>query len=66
MGTFKNVFEILIVQIPWGGRTLHLTSDMNYQMVESGFQVNGESWYFAKKNETPQDLFFKGTASNQK
>ena len=31
---FKNVFNILIVQIPGLGRTLHLTKDMNDQMVE--------------------------------
>ena len=35
MGTFKNVFRILIVQIPCGGRTLDLIKDMNDQMVES-------------------------------
>ena len=38
MGTFKNVFNILIVQIHGLGRTLHLTKDMNDQMVEFGFQ----------------------------
>ena len=43
IGTFKNVFNILIVQIPGLGRTLHLTKDMNDQMVEFGFQVKGES-----------------------
>ena len=43
MGTFKNVFNIPIVQIPGLGRTLHLTKDMNNQMVEFGFQVMGES-----------------------
>ena len=43
MGTFKNVFNILIVQIPGLGRTLHLTKDMKDQMVEFGFQVKGES-----------------------
>ena len=43
MGTFKNAFNILIVQITGVGRTLHLTKDMNDQMVEFGFQVKGES-----------------------
>ena len=43
MGTFKNVFNILIVQIPGLGRTLHLTKDINDQMVEFGFQVKDES-----------------------
>ena len=43
MGTFNNVFNILIVHIPGLGRTLHLTKDMNDQMVEFGFQVKGES-----------------------
>ena len=43
MGTFKNVFNILIVQIPGLGRTLHLAKDMNDQMVEFGFQLKGES-----------------------
>ena len=43
MGTFKNVFNILIVHIPGLGRTLHLTKDMNDQMVEFGFQVMSES-----------------------
>ena len=52
MGTFKNVFKILIVQIPGLGRTLHLTKDMNDQMVEFGFQVKGESIHFAKKQNT--------------
>ena len=52
MGTFKNVFNILIVQITSLGRTLHLTKDMNDQMVEFGFQVKGESWHFAKKRNT--------------
>ena len=28
---------------PGLGRTLHLTKDMNDQMVEFGFQVKGES-----------------------
>ena len=39
----QNVFHILIVQIPGLGRTLHLTKDMNDQMVEFGFQGKGES-----------------------
>ena len=43
MGSFKIVFNILIVQIPGLGRTLHLTKDINDQMVEFDFQVNGES-----------------------
>ena len=52
MGTFKNVFKILIVQIPCRGRTLHLTKDMNNHMVDSHFQVKGKSWHFAKKRNT--------------
>ena len=43
MGTFKNVFNILIVQILCSGMTLHLTKDMNAHMVDSHFQVKGES-----------------------
>ena len=43
MGTFKKVFNILIVQITGLGRTLHLTKVMNDQIVEFGFQVKGES-----------------------
>ena len=43
MGTFKNVFNILIVQISGLDMTLHLAKDMNNQMVEFGFQVKGES-----------------------
>ena len=43
MGTFKNVFSILIVQISALDRTLHLAKDMNDQMVEFGFQAKGES-----------------------
>ena len=43
MGRFKIVLNILIVHIPGLGRTLHLTKDMNDQMVEFGFQVKGES-----------------------
>ena len=54
MGTFEHVFNILIVQIPGLGRTLHLTKDMNDQMVEFGFQVKGESWHFAKKTKHRQ------------
>ena len=34
IGTFKNVFHILVVHIPGLGRILHLTKDMNDQMVE--------------------------------
>ena len=52
IGTFKNVFHILIAQIPGLGRTLHLTKDMNDQMVEFGFQGKGKSWHFAKKRNT--------------
>ena len=52
MRTFKNVFKILIVQIRGWGRTLHLTKDMNDQMAEYDFQVRGESWHFAKKQNT--------------
>ena len=37
MGTFKDVFKILIVRIPCWGRTLHLTKDMNNHMVDSPF-----------------------------
>ena len=33
MGTFKNVFKILIVQISCWGGTLHLTKDMDDHMV---------------------------------
>ena len=36
MGIFKTVFNILIVENPSLGRTLHLTEDMNDQMVEFG------------------------------
>ena len=52
MGTFKNVFNILIVQIPGLGRTLHLTKDMNDEMVEFDVQAKGESWHLAKKWNT--------------
>ena len=38
-----RVFNIPIVQIPGLGRTLHLTKDMNDQMVEFSFQVKVES-----------------------
>ena len=41
MGTFKKTFYILIVQIPGLGRTLHLTKDMNDQMVEFGLYLVG-------------------------
>ena len=51
MGTFKNVFKILIVQIPCWGRTLHLTKDMNNHMVDSYFQVKGKSWHFCQKTK---------------
>ena len=54
MGTFKNVFNILIVQIPGLGRTLHLAKDMNDQMVEFGFQVKGESLTFCQKTKHRQ------------
>ena len=57
MGTFKNVFKILIVQIPCWGRTLHLTKDMNNHMVDSHFQVKGKSWHFAKKTKHIQICF---------
>ena len=43
MRTFKNVFKILILQIPGGGMTLHFTVDMNDQMVDFDFQVKVES-----------------------
>ena len=45
MGTFKNVFNILIdiVQISGLGRTLNIAKDMNDQMVEFGFQAKVES-----------------------
>ena len=43
MGTLKNVVNILIVQFPGLGRTLHLAKDMNDQMVEFGFPAKGES-----------------------
>ena len=52
MGTFNNVFKILIVQILCWGRTLHLTKDINNHMVDSHFQVKGKSWHFAKKRNT--------------
>ena len=57
MGTFKNVFKILIVQIPYWGWTLHLTKDMNDHMVASHFQVKGDSWHFAKKRNTSRYVF---------
>ena len=43
MGKFKNVFKILIMQIPSCDRTLHLTKDVNDQMVGFDVQANGES-----------------------
>ena len=58
MGTFKNVFKILIVQIPCWGRTLHLTKDMNNHMVASHFQVKGKSWHFAKKRNTSRYVLY--------
>ena len=64
MGTFKNVFNILIVQIPGLGRILHLTKDMNEQMVEFGFQVKGLD-IFRQKNETQTDMCVKGDKSTQ-
>ena len=38
------VFKVLIAQIRDWGRTLHLTKDMNDQMVEFDIQVKGVSW----------------------
>ena len=55
LGTFKNVFKILIVQIPCWGRTLHLTNDMNAHMVDSHFQVIVSLDIFPK-NETHPDM----------
>ena len=52
MWTFKNVFKILIVQIPGWGKTLHLTKHMNDQMLEFDIQAKSESWHFAKKRNT--------------
>ena len=52
MGTFKNVFKILIGQIPCWGRTLHLPKYMNDHMVDFHFHVKGKSWHFAKKRNT--------------
>ena len=63
IGTAKNVFNILIVQISGLGRTLHLAKDMNDQMVEFGIQAKGESWHFAKKRNT--DMCVKGAISTQ-
>ena len=65
MRTFKNVFKILIVQIPGWGRALHLTKDMNDQMVDFDFQVKGESWHFAKKGNTAR-FVRKGCHLNSK
>ena len=42
-GNIQKCFNVLIVQIPGLGRILHLTKDMNDQMLEFGFQVKGES-----------------------
>ena len=42
----QNVFKILIVQIPCRGRTLELTKAMNDQILESCFQVKGETFTF--------------------
>ena len=65
MGTFKNDFNILIVfRIPGLGRTLHLTKDMNDQMVEFGFQVK-MSLDILPKNETQTDVCVKGAISTQ-
>ena len=65
MGTFKNVFNILIVQVPGLGRNLHLTNDMNDQMAEFGFHVKGESWHFAKKRNSDRYVH-KGCHINSK
>ena len=65
IGIFKNVFHILIVQIPGLGRTLHPTKDTNDPMVEFGFQGKGESWHFAKKRNTAR-YFGKGCHINSK
>ena len=59
-GIFKNVFNILIVQISGLGRTLHLIKDMN----EFGFQAKGESSHFAKERNT--DSVRKGCHINSK
>ena len=64
MRTFKNVFNILIMQIPGLGRTLHLTKDMNDQMVEFGFQVKGEL-DILPKNVTQIDMCVKAAISTQ-
>ena len=64
MGTFKNVFKILIVRIPCWGRTLNFTKDMNNHMVDSHFQVKG-NFDILPKNETHPDMFFKGVALPQ-
>ena len=40
MGTFKNVFNVLIVQISGLGRTLHLAKDMNDQMAGADPALN--------------------------
>ena len=53
-GTFKNVFNILIVQISGLGMTLHLAKDMNDQMVEFGFQAKGSVLTFCQKTKHRQ------------
>ena len=60
IGAFKNVFKLPIVQIPFWGRTLHFTKDMNNQMVDSHFQLNskGKSWHFAKKRNTSRYVLY--------
>ena len=65
MRIFKNVFKILILQIPGWGRTLHLTKDMNDLMVEFDFQVKGASLDILSKNETQPEMFVKGALSTQ-
>ena len=66
MGTFKNVFNILIVQISGLGRTLHLAC----QILEWS---NGRVWFLKQrvsldilpKNETQTDMCVKGAISTQ-
>ena len=66
MGTFKNDFNILIVQISGLGRTLHLAKDMNDQMVEFGIQAKQRvSLDILPTNETQTDMFIKGAISTQ-
>ena len=64
IGTFKTFFEILIVQIPCWGKTLHLTQDMNAHVVDYHFQVK-VSLDILPKNETHPDMFFKGATLPQ-